>query len=128
MRRRPKLEVPVKHIAVGIDSGLGLDHHGRAVGFPLVLLGSRVLELDGFARHRGGEKRRVGGGVVGHVVAIAAGARNVWMQCTFALSMPRSSAIASPVSKTLWLWVWMVITPSSPSWAMAAEVPIDPCI
>ena len=47
VRRRPKIEVPVEHVATGIDAGLGLDDHGGAIGFPLVFLGARVLELDG---------------------------------------------------------------------------------
>ena len=77
VRRRPELEIPVEHVAVGIDAGLGLYHHRRAVRFPLMLLGSGVLELHRLSRHRRGQKRRVGRRVVGQVVSVAARARNM---------------------------------------------------
>ena len=56
------------------SAGVDFHHHGGAVGLPAVLLLAGPLQAHRAARHRPRQQRRVGGGIVGAVVAVAAGA------------------------------------------------------
>ena len=92
-----------------------------------MLLGARVLQLHRPARHRRGEQRGVGRRVVGHVVAVAAGTlrmdaadfglihaeqfgdRLASLEDVLAMGVDRHDAVVAKL-------------------AIAADVPIDPCI
>ena len=70
----PDLEVPVRDLAVLVERGLQLRHHGRAVRLPGMFLLARPLHAHGHAGHRVRDQRRIRRGIVGAVMAIATGA------------------------------------------------------
>ena len=66
MRRRI-----VEHIAFGVYACFGVDHHGRAIGFPLVFLLAGVLQTHATSWYGKRQQCCVSGGIVCEVMAIA---------------------------------------------------------
>ena len=77
VRRRPQMQIPIKHVAVLVEACFCFHHHGRAVGLPAMFALAGVLQADGLAGHGCGQQGRVGGCVIGHIMAVATRALNV---------------------------------------------------
>ena len=73
----PHRVIPIDDIAIAVERSRSLRHHGRAEGFPAMLLFAHPLHAHRAAGDRAGNQRGVGGSIVGAVVAIAAGAFHV---------------------------------------------------
>ena len=74
MRVAPDLEIPVGDRAIGVERGLQLRHHRRAIGLPAMLLLAHPLHANRNARQCARDQGCVGRGIVGAIVAITAGA------------------------------------------------------
>ena len=72
MRVTPQLVMPILDQAVRIDDGSGMSHHRRTVRLIKVFLLAHPLDPYRHARQCVREQRRIGGGIIGAVVAIAA--------------------------------------------------------
>ena len=70
----PDLEIPVGDLAVAVERRLQLRHHRRAERLPGVLLLAHPLHANGHAGQRARDQRGVGRGIVGAIMAVAAGA------------------------------------------------------
>ena len=68
----PHLVLPVGDLAVASQRRLGAHHHGRAIRLPAELVVAHPLQPDRPAGHRARQQRRVGGDVVGAVMAVTA--------------------------------------------------------
>ena len=114
-------------LPLGVSAARALRQHRRAVRLPGVLLLAHPLQPHRPAGQRHRQQRRVGRGIVGAVMAVAA--RALDMDAADLVGAPVRSARASAArsGKTPWLCVHTVSAPSSNS-PTAQDGPIEPCI
>ncbi len=90
----PDLVVPIGDAATVVERSLDFDQHRGAVGLPGVLLLARPLHAHRTPRNGPRKQCRIGGGIVGAVMAVAARALAV-DAADLVLGMPIISAMAS---------------------------------